>query len=41
MRKLKSSKVKGIKSLKKQTTKHYKGQFPNTQKIPCMLLYCY
>jgi len=27
-----------VKNSKKQITKHYKGQFPNTPKIPCMLL---
>jgi hypothetical protein len=26
---------------KKKTIKRYKGQFMDTQKIPCMLLYCY
>jgi hypothetical protein len=32
MRKLWPPKVKGIMNSKKQTTKHYKGQFANTQK---------
>jgi hypothetical protein len=26
---------------KKQTTKCYKGKFPNTKKVPCMLFYYY
>jgi len=30
MRKLQPRKIKGIKNSKKQTTKRYKGQFPNT-----------
>jgi hypothetical protein len=33
--------VKGVRNSKKQTIECYKGQFSNTQKIPCMLLYCY
>ncbi len=41
MRKLLPPKVKESKNLKKQTTKHYKGRFLNTQKIPCILLCCY
>ncbi len=32
---------KGGQKLKKTTTKHYKGEFPNTQKIPCILFCCY
>jgi hypothetical protein len=38
MKKLQPSKVKGVKNSKEQTTKHYKGQFPNTQTIFYMLL---
>jgi hypothetical protein len=34
-------KVKGVKNKKIQTIEYYKGRFPNTQNIPCMLLYCY
>jgi hypothetical protein len=41
MRKLQPLKVKGVKNLKKQTTKHYKGRFLNTQKFPFMMLCCY
>jgi hypothetical protein len=41
MRKLRPPKVKGVKNSKKQTTKHYKGWFSNTQKFPCMSFYCY
>jgi len=33
MRKLWPLKVKGVKNLRKQTTKHYKGRTLNTQKI--------
>jgi hypothetical protein len=32
---------KGVKNSKTQTTKHYKGQFSNTQKNIYMLLCCY
>jgi hypothetical protein len=35
-----SPKLKGVKNSKKQTIKHYKGWFPNTKKLLCMLL-CY
>jgi hypothetical protein len=42
MRKLQPCKIKGIKNSKKQTTKRYKGQFPNILKnsfyVPLMLL---
>jgi hypothetical protein len=31
---------KQVKNSKKQTTEHYKGRFPNTQKILCVLLCC-
>jgi hypothetical protein len=43
LRKLLAPKVKGSRTIqkKKQTIKHYKGWFPNTEKIPCMLLCCY
>jgi hypothetical protein len=27
--------------LKNKTLGHYKGQFLNTQKVPCMLFCCY
>jgi hypothetical protein len=32
---------KGVENSKRQTIEHYKNQFPNTQKILYMLLYCY
>jgi len=38
LKKLWPFKIKGVKTSKKQTTKYYKGQFPNTKKNPCMLL---
>jgi hypothetical protein len=41
MRKLQPLKIKGVKNSKKQTTKHYKGWFLNSQKLFCMLLYYY
>jgi hypothetical protein len=41
LRKLWPPKVEGARTKKKQTTKCYKGRFLNTQKIPCMLFYCY
>jgi len=31
---------RGGQELKKKTTQHYEGQFPNTQKIICMLFCC-
>jgi hypothetical protein len=40
MRKLKYLEVKRVKNSKKQTIEHYKDQFPNIQKILCMLFYC-
>jgi hypothetical protein len=40
-KKLQPSKVEGVKNSKKQATKHYKGQFPNTQNFPFMFLCCY
>jgi hypothetical protein len=41
LRKLWLLKVEGVKNSKKQTTKCYKSNSPNTNKIPCMLLCCY
>ncbi len=41
MRNLLAPKVQRVKNSKKQTTKHNKGWFPNTQKFTCVLLYCY
>jgi hypothetical protein len=41
LRKLWPPKVEGVKNSKEQTTECYKGQFLNTQKIPCMLFYYY
>jgi hypothetical protein len=38
MKRLQPPKVKGIKNSNQQTTKHYKGKFPNTQTISCMVL---
>jgi hypothetical protein len=38
LRKLWPLQVHGVKNLKKQTTKCYKGKFPNTHTIPYMLL---
>jgi hypothetical protein len=39
--KVMAAQSKGGQKLKKTTTKHYKGEFPNTQKIPCILFCCY
>jgi hypothetical protein len=42
LRKLWPLKVEGSRTQKKkQTTKCYKGRFPKTHKIPCMLFFCY
>jgi hypothetical protein len=41
MRKLWPPKLKGVNNSKKQTIEHYKGCFLNTQKVPCVLFYCY
>jgi hypothetical protein len=32
-------KVRGVKNSKKQTIEHYKGEFLNTQKAPCMFFF--
>jgi hypothetical protein len=40
MRMLWAPKIKGVKNSKEQTTKHYKYQFPDTQKVLYML-FCY
>jgi hypothetical protein len=34
-------KIEGVKNSKKQATKCCKGWFPNTQKIPFILICCY
>jgi len=41
LKKLWPFKIKGVKNSKKQTTKCYKGRFPNTHKNPRMLISCY
>jgi len=41
IRKLLSPKVKRVKNSKRKASEHYNDQFPNTKKIPCMLLCCY
>jgi hypothetical protein len=41
MKKLWLLKIKGVKNSKKKPPKCYKDQFPNTQKLPCMLFYFY
>jgi hypothetical protein len=38
---VKVAQSRGVKNSKKQTTKRYKSWFPNTPKIPNMLLYYY